>query len=136
MAANLYVSMVPGTNAVMEWPDSAVRGKSRTNNMIALSRALLPTDPVGTYGLTLINVVLGSAVQIEIASSGVVVSNSTAATSTVVLTLPAYVGGSASNNLRIKVRKGTAAPFYQPYETLTTAFVGSTSLYVSQISDQ
>ena len=96
----------------------------------------LATDSIGSFTLTLTNVVVNSGVQIEVASTGASVSNSTALASTVVLTLPAYVPGSASNNLRIKVRKGTAAPFYQPYETLTTAFVGSTSLYVSQISDQ
>jgi hypothetical protein len=135
MAANLYVSIVPSASATMEWPDSAVRGKSRTNTMVALSRALLPTDSVGDFVLTLLNVAIGSAVQIEVAATGAVVSNSTAATSTVVLTLPAYVSGSASNNIRIKVRKGSAAPFYKPYETLATALVGSASIYVSQISD-
>ncbi len=96
----------------------------------------LATDSIGSFTLTLTNVVVNSGVQIEVASTGASVSNSTASASTLVLTLPAYVPGSASNNLRIKVRKGTAAPFYQPYETLTTAFVGSASLYVSQISDQ
>ena len=97
---------------------------------------LLPTDAQGTFALTLLNVAVGSAIQVEIAASGAVVINTTAASSTVGLSIPAYIAGSIYNNLRIKVRKGSASPYYQPYETLATAFVGSSSIYVSQISDE
>jgi hypothetical protein len=37
--------------------------------------------------------------------------------------------------LRIKVRKGSAAPLYKPYETLATAVLGSSSVYIAQIPD-
>lgn len=95
----------------------------------------LPTDPIGAFTLTLTNVVTGSAIQIESQDGTTTLHNSTAAGSTVGINLSAYAGGSNLNNLRIKVRKGSAAPYYQPYETLTTAIVGSQSIYVSQIPD-
>lgn len=94
-----------------------------------------PTDPIGNFALTLTNVVTGSAIQIESQDGSTTLHNSTATGSTVNITLQAYAAGSNLNDLRIKVRKGSAAPYYQPYETLTTAIVGSQSIYVSQIPD-
>ncbi len=94
-----------------------------------------PTDPIGNFALTLTNVVTGSAIQIESQDGTTTLHNSTAAGSTVNITLQAYAAGSNLNDLRIKVRKGSAAPYYQPYETLTTAVVGAQSIYVSQIPD-
>lgn len=96
---------------------------------------VLPTDTIGTFTLTLTNVVTGSAIQIESQDGSTTLHNSTAAGSTVNITLQAYAAGSPLNDLRIKVRKGSAAPYYQPYETLTTAVVGAQSIYVSQIPD-
>lgn len=94
-----------------------------------------PTDPIGNFALTLTNVVTGSAIQIESQDGSTTLHNGTAAGSTVNITLQAYAAGSNLNNLRIKVRKGSAAPYYRPYETLTTAVVGAQSIYVSQIPD-
>ena len=94
-----------------------------------------PDDPIGNFTLTLTNVVTGSAIQIESQDGTTTLHNSTAAGSTVVINLSAYAAGSNLNNLRIKVRKGSAAPYYRPYETLTTAIVGAQSIYVSQIPD-
>lgn len=96
----------------------------------------LPTDPIGTFSLTLTNVVVGSVIQIEDQAGTTTLYNGTAATSTPLINLSAYAGGSGLNDLRIKVRKGTATPFYRPFETLTTAVVGSQSIYVAQIPDE
>lgn len=95
-----------------------------------------PTDPIGNFALTLTNVVTGSAIQIESQDGTTTLHNSTAAGSTVNITLQAYAAGSPLNDLRIKVRKGSAAPFYQPYTTFTTAIVGAQSIYVNQLPDQ
>ena len=94
-----------------------------------------PTDPIGNFALTLTNVVTGSSIQIESQDGSTTLHNSTAAGATVNITLQAYAAGSPLNDLRIKVRKESAAPYYQPYETLTTAVVGAQSIYVSQIPD-
>ena len=94
----------------------------------------LPTDSIGTFVLTLTNLVVGSAIRIE-TQAGALIEFRTAAASSEVFNVPAYSPGSASNDLRIKVRKGTSAPFYRPYETLATAAVGSQSIFVSQIPD-
>ena len=98
--------------------------------------AALATDPIGTFALTLTNVVVGSSIQIEDQAGTTTLYNGTAATSSPLINLSAYAGGSGLNNLRIKVRKGSAAPYYIPWETVTTALVGSQSIYVAQIPDE
>ncbi len=112
--------------------------KSRPMGLCAYSVAALPADPVGNFTLTLTNVSVGSTLRVESQSAGTTLYDGTAATSSPVITLSCYAGGGSNdlNNLRIKVRKGTSSPFYQPYETLATAFVGAQSIFVSQISDE
>lgn len=109
--------------------------RSRAVGMNGFSVAALPTDPIGGFTVTLTNLVIGSAIQVE-STAGQVLLNQAADASTEVLALQAYSAGSSLNNLRIKVRKGSASPYYQPWETLTTAIVGSQSIYVSQIPDE
>ena len=111
-------------------------GRYELHGGVAVSRQSLPTDPIGTFTLTLTNVIIGSAIQIESQDGTTTLYNGTAASSSPVLSLSAYAAGSALNSLRIKVRKGSASPYYQPYETLTTAFVGSQSIYIAQIPEQ
>lgn len=107
----------------------------RGNAALSMGVARLPTDAIGIFTLTLTNVVVGSSIQVE-TQSGTALYNGTAATSSPVIPLSAYGIGSPYNDLRIKVRKGSAAPYYQPYETLTTAFAGSQSIYIAQIPDE
>lgn len=111
--------------------------RGRQHNSIAgwRSLGLLPTDSIGNFNLTLTNVVVGSAYRVEVQSTGALILQGTAASSSVALTIPAYGGGNPANDLRIKVRKGTAAPYYKDYETLAAAVVGSQSIYVAQIPD-
>lgn len=100
----------------------------------------LPTDPIGTYALTLENVPAGSRVHIEDQLGTTTLSDeiATGTAGTFVTynkTLQVYAGGSPLNNWRIKVRKASAAPYFRPYETLMTATVGGGSIYVSMIQD-
>jgi len=94
-----------------------------------------PTDPVGNHSLTLTNVVVGSRIAIRDQADTTTLYDQIAAASTVVITLQVYVFGSALNNWRIKVRKASSGTTYIPYETLMTATLGSSSIYVSQIPD-
>jgi len=111
------------------------RGKVVCHTGQVVWEALRPTDPLGVFTLTLTNVVVGSRVNVSLQAAGTTLYDDVAAASTVVITLSGYTGGSANNDLRIKVRKASSAPYYKPYETLTTALVGSQSIYVSQIAD-
>lgn len=111
-------------------------GSQHVAGMGALAKQRLPTDPIGVFTLTLLNVAVGSAVRVEDQSTGASRWIGTAATSTVTIPLDAYVNGNPLNNLRIKVRKASSAPFYIPFETQTTAFVGTASIFVSQIPDE
>jgi hypothetical protein len=101
---------------------------------------LLPTDVVGSMTLTLTNVVVGSRYRIERQGDGSLATptgnaEGVAGASTVTITLDYYAGGSANNDLRIKVRKGSSAPKYQPFETLATIAAGAQSVYVAQVAD-
>jgi hypothetical protein len=96
----------------------------------------LPTDSIGNFSLTLTNVVIGSRIHVEIASTGATVTDLVADATTEVITIPAYSIGSVNNDIKIKVRKATASPYYRPYDTQTTAIVGSASIYVSQQPDE
>ena len=103
---------------------------------LSLGVLRLPTDPIGNFTLTLTNIVIGSAIRVEIASTGATVENRTAGASTEVFTVPAYGVGSAFNDLRIKVRKASTAPTYKPFETQATALVGSQSIFIAQQLDE
>lgn len=111
------------------------RGRSIPSNSEWISRLTLPTDPIGIFILTITNVVVGSAIQVE-ATDGTVLQTTTATSTSVVLSIQAYAGASPLNSLRVKVRKGSTAPFYRPFETYTTSIVGSQSIYVSQIPEE
>ena len=130
----MYFDAIVALGGTLEYP--ATRGRFNVNHLVMLERQTISTDSIGTFALTLTNVVVGSAIQIEDQAGTTTLYNGTAATSTLLINLSAYAGGSGLNSLRIKVRKGSASPFYQPFETLTTAFVGSQSIYVAQIADE
>ena len=95
----------------------------------------LPTEPIGSHTLTLTNIVIGSRIAIRDQANTTTLYDQIAAASTVTIPLPVYSLGSPLNDWRIKIRQATNAPYYQPYETLTTVAVGSSSIYVSQLPD-
>ena len=95
-----------------------------------------PTDPVGSFTLTLTNLVVGSRIHIETQGDGTTLHDSVADATDETIVLSAYASGSTYNDLRIKVRKASESPTYKPYETLATAIAGSASIYVSQIPDE
>lgn len=112
---------VPGVRAV-------VRGN-------VAGRMRLASEAVGTTDVTLNNIVVGSFWRIETLTGDLVASGTAAATS-VSASLPAYANGDPKNSLRVKVRKATAAPFYQPFETQLQIVAGvAQSIYVNQVRD-
>jgi hypothetical protein len=114
--------------------DAARLGMEPVAGIASFGVKRLPTDSIGTFVLTLTGLVVGSAVRVE-TLAGTLIEYRVAASSTEVFNVPAFSPGSPSNDLRIKVRKGTSAPFYTPYETLAVAAVGSQSIFVSQTPD-
>lgn len=111
------------------------RGVITSHGDSSLGVARWPTDPIGTMSLTLTNVVVGSRVLIRDQDDTTTFYDQLAAASTVVIALPVYSAGSPLNAFRIKIRKASAAPFYQPYDTLLTAAIGSQSIYINQLPD-
>ena len=110
-------------------------GKSRPMGVCVSAVQALPTDPIGAFSLTLTNLAVGSALQVESADGQTLFFGVVSNASTTV-PLQVYSAGSPLNALTIKVRKGSEAPYYQPYRTQTTAIVGAQSIFVSQIEDQ
>lgn len=94
-----------------------------------------PDFPSGVMSLSLQNLAIDSVIRIE-TLAGIAVFDGVADSAAEAISVPVYVLGSPLNNLRIKVRKGSASPYYQPWETQATAVVGSQSIYVSQIPDE
>ena len=118
----------------VEWPGS--RGVFEPSGLVVFTRQSLPTDPIGTFSLTLTNIVIGSRIHIEAQGDGTALHDSVADTANETINLSTYAAGSPYNALRIKVRKGTGSPTYKPFETLATAIVGAQSIYVGQIPDE
>jgi hypothetical protein len=115
---------------------SFTRGKTAHLGPYVLGVCRLPADPVGIHTLTLTNVVVGSRVFIQDQDKTVTHYDQIAAASTVVIPLEIYGIGSPLNDWLIKVRKASSGTTYIPYETLMTATLGSSSIYVSQIPDE
>lgn len=134
MSSALFAGINFGLAGTIALPSS--RGLCDNRCGVSFERALLPTDPIGSMSLSLQNVVVGSIYEVEVLTTGTQIAVGTASSSTVALSIPVYSAGNASNSLRIKVRKGSASPYYQPYETQATAAIGSQSIFVNQIIDE
>lgn len=79
--------------------------------------------------LTLEGLVVGSSIRVELVSDGSLVEYRVAGYTTEVFSVASSVA------YRIKVRKGTSAPKYQPYQTQTGVLAGDTTVFISQTPD-
>lgn len=79
--------------------------------------------------LTLENVVVGSAIRIELEADGSLVEYRLADATTEAFAVP------AGDTYRVKVRKASGAPFYKNWSTLATP-AADQSIFVSQILDE
>jgi len=134
MSCVMYFDSVIALGGTLEYP--SMRRPINVGHLVSLSLQGVATDPIGTTTLTLQNVVNGSAIQIETQDGTTTRYFGTYTTGDSPLTLDVYQQGSALNNLRVKIRKGSASPYYQPYETQVTASTSPISIYVSQIPDE
>lgn len=113
--------------------DTKGRGKVSLYGAAPSWRQLLATDSPGNTSLTLQNVVSGSRYRVEDTNlSDALVTEGNAAGGDIVLSVPYYT---SPHTFRIKVRKGTSAPKYQPFEILSVVTSSGASVYVSQVSD-
>lgn len=86
-----------------------------------------------TCTLTLTGVVVNSRVFIRDQANTTTHYDQIASASTIVIPVTLY--GDSRDLWAIKVRKASAAPKYQPFETQMTATPGAASLFVSQVPD-
>ena len=109
------------------------RGLSKTNTGLILGEQVLPTDAQGTMTLTLTNVIVGSRYRVEKLSDGSLVQEGDVVASTLALTLNYY---QPNQTLVVKIRKGTASPYYKPWDTQVVVGAANQSVFVSQIADE
>jgi hypothetical protein len=132
----------------------STRGPTVMQSHAFLRRTRLPEDALGITTLTLLNVVPGSRYRVERVGDGSLATPNSQATGIVAgggsaeeipdpnervditLTLDYFAPGNANNQLRIKVRQGTDAPFYLPFETRVTLSQAPSVSFVSQIPDE
>jgi hypothetical protein len=129
----MYFDSVVALGGTLEYPST--RRPFNVGHLVSLSMQGIATDPVGTTTLTLQNVVNGSHIQIETQDGTTTRHYAVYATGDPPIVLNVYEQGSALNDLRLKIRKGTSAPYYRPFETLVTLSPTPSSIYVSQIQD-
>ena len=98
-----------------------------------VERQPLPTDAVGTMTLTLQNIAVGSAWRLEVLSTGATAATGTAPGGDIAQAVSVY---QPNQVLLLKVRKGTASPYYRPFETQVTVTSANASIFVSQIPDE
>lgn len=125
--------------ALLNYPSTEIG--QRPVGPVLYGRQRLSTDPIGNTTLTLTNVVSGSRYRVERASDGSLAeptanAEGTAAGSTVAITLDVFANGNSNNDLVIKVRKASAAPYYRPYDTQVTISSNAQSVFISQLPDE
>lgn len=107
-------------------------------------RQRLDTEAVGSFTLTIKNAVVGSRYRISRSGDNSLATPTGSAEGTVPgvsglvdvsITLDYYAPGNANNDLKIDVRKATAAPKYKPFQTFATAASGTVLAYCAQESD-
>ena len=138
MTIKVTMGQMPWAAGTREIP--AARGPLYPHHGELFGLQRLSTDSIGVTTLTLTNVVVGSRYRIERAADGSLATptgnaEGVAGASTVAITLDYYSAGNANNDLRIKVRKGTSAPKYLPFETQATIGAAAQSVYVAQVAD-
>ena len=119
----------------------ATRGPMVQNHLATYAQSRLTNDPIGTFTLTLQNIVVGSEYALlypdgtHATSGGSDVAHGVASSSPQSITLDLYPAGNSYNTLTIRVRKGDAAPKYQPLETVAVAQAGTVTAYIAQVAD-
>lgn len=134
MSAAIFIPSFPQFAGVGLVP--VARGPMSPNHGVVVSRGRLSTDAVGTCAVTIQNAVVGSRYRIEVASTGTLVAEGDVATADFTENVPLYPAGNPANTLRIKIRKGTSAPFYRPFETQVVAQAAPQVAYILQQLDE
>lgn len=125
-------TLYDGENIVLVGLDTADIGQwpiPGTN--VNFGQTRLPGEALFNVTLALANVVVGSAWRVE-ETDGTLIDSGTAAASTVNVSVPYY---GSDRSVTVKVRKGTAAPKYQPFQTQATITASGASTFVSQVAD-
>jgi hypothetical protein len=110
-------------------------GQWAAGNGVTFGRSRLATDAVGSCSIRIRNAVTDSRYRIEVASTGALVAEGSVASNDFTVQVPYYATGNAQNALLLKVRKGTSAPKYQPFQTQVEAGPAGALAFISQIPD-
>lgn len=120
-----------GTTPIIAGFDTADIGQWPAGAGLMFGQTRLPGEALFNVTLALSNVVTGSAWRVEEAD-GTLIDSGTAAGTTVNVSIPYY---GSNRNVTIKVRKGTAAPKYQPFQTQAVLTASGASAFIAQVPD-
>lgn len=130
MSARHYTAFACTTPIIAGF-DTADIGQWPAGEGLNFGQTRLPGESLFNTTLALTNVATGSAWRVE-ESDGTLIDSGTAASSAVSVSVPYY---GSDRQVTIKVRKGTAAPKYQPFQTQATIAASGASTFVSQVPD-
>lgn len=130
MTARHYAAFARTTPIIAGF-DTADIGQWPAGEGLNFGQTRLAGEALFNVTLALSNVVTGSAWRVE-ETDGTLIDSGTAAASTVNVSVPYY---GSDRNVTVKVRKGTAAPKYQPFQTSASITASGASTFVSQVAD-
>jgi formylmethanofuran dehydrogenase subunit D len=133
MALFPVLGPLPWLQHVVGYP--ATRGPMVPAASCIVAKQRLSTDSIGNCDIRIKNAVTSSRYRIEIASDGTLVVEGTVASQDFNVSVPYYPAGNSNNSLVVKVRKGTSAPKYQPFETQVEAGAAGALAYIAQVPD-
>lgn len=122
-----------GGLSIVQWDSADIGQWPVPGAGVMIGQNRLAGEAIYNLTLTLTNVVSGSAWRVE-ETDGTLIDSGTASGTTATASVPYY---GSTRDVVVKVRKGTASPFYQPYDThVSIDGTASISQYVAQITDE
>ncbi len=114
----------------------AITGRSAPGGLVPDGAARLASDPLYYASLTLTNVVGGSQYRVSRHDTGADLATGTVPGSGnvdyTITSIPCYANPQVAD---VTVRKGTAAPKYQPFDTRASIPKTGTTAYIAQVPD-
>jgi hypothetical protein len=113
-------------------PATDQRGRISNGWGTPIERQRLPDEALYPVSLVIQNVVVGSVI-LATTLGGTEIARTVAVAESATLVIP-YFG--APRQVNVKVRKSSAPPFYQSFETQATITALGGSIFINQLSDE
>lgn len=133
MSSAIYIPASAAFAGCMIQP--ATRGPMTPNHGVVLARQRLASDSLGSCDVRVQNAVTNSRYRVEVSSTGALVAEGDVPSTDFNVSVPYYPAGNTGNALKVKIRKGTSAPKYKPFESQVVVNSAGGSVWVQQEAD-